>query len=78
MLGDLFFKQQKFDFLEEQYRLQYCNEVHYVNSGGQLGGESPPPPPPLPTPMLRQGCPTMRVTLATTNFFHRNIERVFK
>ena len=33
--------------------LQYCNEVHYVNSGqsGGGGGASRPPCPPLPTPM---------------------------
>ena len=38
-----------------QYRLQYCNEVHYVNSGYSWGGTPPPqletwggelPPPP--------------------------------
>ena len=46
------------------YRLQYCNEVHYVNNGYSWGGESPPlpprflrlcivspPPPPLSPPL---------------------------
>ena len=29
--GDIFFKQQKYDFIYNT--VQYCNEVHYVNSG---------------------------------------------
>ena len=51
--GDFFFKNNKNVIsLRNNAYMQYCNEVHYVNSQWvKLGGESSPLPPPLPTPM---------------------------
>ena len=53
--GDIFLNNKNVISLRNnaymQYHLQYCNEIHYVNSGYSWGA-SRPLAPPLPTPMV--------------------------